>query len=84
MRSEPGALQDLVNNEDFESIQGKSKHELWFELCDLIAKNPDKVIPVVAQLLCSTLGQVKGMRVEAIIRQGLRRFTSEVLLPLIL
>jgi len=56
-------LADLVNNEDFESIQGKSKHELWFELCDLIAKNPDKV---------------KGMRVEAIIRQGLRRFTSEV------
>eukprot|EP00658_Telonema_sp_P-2_P002567 TRINITY_DN1096_c0_g1_i4.p1 TRINITY_DN1096_c0_g1~~TRINITY_DN1096_c0_g1_i4.p1 ORF type:complete len:438 (+),score=146.14 TRINITY_DN1096_c0_g1_i4:251-1564(+) len=56
-------LADLVNNESFESIQGKSKHELWFELCDLIAKNPDKVT---------------GMRVEAIIRQGLRKFTSEV------
>ena len=56
-------LAALVNNEEFESVQGKSKHELWLELCDLIAKNPDKV---------------KGMRVEAIIRQGLRRFTSEV------
>merc|ERR1712166_129669 len=56
-------LANLVNNEDFESIQGKSKHELWFELCDLIAKNPDKV---------------KGLRVEAIIRQGLRKFSSEV------
>lgn len=58
-----------MNDEGFESIEGKSKHELWFELCDLIAKNPDKV---------------KGMRVEAIIRQGLRKFHSEVRYPLMI
>ena len=23
---------------------GKSKHQLWHELCELIAKNPEKVI----------------------------------------
>jgi len=52
-----------VNDDSFESMKGKSKHEMWFDLTDLIAKNPDKV---------------KGQRVEAIIRQGLRKFKAEV------
>ena len=25
------------------SRKGKSKHQLWHELCELISKNPDKV-----------------------------------------
>jgi len=52
-----------VNDDSFESTKGKSKHEMWFDLTDMIAKNPDKV---------------KGQRVEAIIRQGLRKFKAEV------
>ena len=53
-----------MNNEEFESIQGKSKHELWFELCDLIAKNPDKVIPAVvaAAVLITGAGERHASR----------------------
>jgi len=53
----------VVNDDSFESMKGKSKHEMWFDLTDMIAKNPDKV---------------KGQQVEAIIRQGLRKFKAEV------
>lgn len=33
----------IVNKEDFVSKHGKSNHQLWNELCELISKNPDKV-----------------------------------------
>lgn len=33
----------VVNKEDFVSKHGKSNHQLWNELCELISKNPDKV-----------------------------------------
>ncbi|XP_014663513.1 PREDICTED: pre-mRNA-splicing factor SYF1-like [Priapulus caudatus] len=56
-------LARVVNNEAFVSRAGKSNHQLWQELCDLICKNPDKV---------------KSLKVEAIIRQGLRRFSDQV------
>ena len=32
----------MVNDDSFESMKGKSKHEMWFDLTDMIAKNPDK------------------------------------------
>jgi hypothetical protein len=47
------------------SIEGKSKHQLWLELCDLITKHPKDV-----------LGQ--GIHVDAILRGGIRRYTDEV------
>jgi pre-mRNA-splicing factor SYF1 len=56
-------LAELVNQEDFVSKDGKSNHQLWHELCDLISQNPDKV---------------KSLPVEAIIRGGLRRFTDQL------
>lgn len=56
-------LAKIVNNEAFVSKEGKSNHQLWQELCDLICKNPDKV---------------KSLKVEAIIRQGLRRFSDQL------
>ena len=31
---------------------GKSKHQLWHELCELIAKNPEKVILYVRTYVC--------------------------------
>lgn len=51
-------LANIVDNENFVSKHGKSNHQLWNELCELISKNPDKV---------------HSLNVDAIIRGGLRR-----------
>lgn len=51
-------LASIVDNEHFASKHGKSSHQLWTELCELISKNPDKV---------------HSLNVDAIIRGGLRR-----------
>lgn len=37
--------------------------QLWNELCELISKNPDKVT---------------SLKVDAIIRQGLKKFTDQI------
>lgn len=54
-------MMEILNNEEFVSKQGKSKHQLWQDLCHLVSKNPDKVTSV---------------NVDAILRGGLRRFTD--------
>ena len=36
-------LADVVDDESFRSLEGKSKHQLWLELCDLVTKHPDEV-----------------------------------------
>merc|ERR550519_917118 len=56
-------LAKCVNNPDFVSKAGKSNHQLWNELCDMISKNPTKI---------------KSLNVDAIIRGGLRRYTDQV------
>ncbi|XP_055952310.1 pre-mRNA-splicing factor syf1 homolog [Argiope bruennichi] len=56
-------LAEIVNNEQFVSKHGKPKHQLWNELCELISKNPD---------------EVHSLNVDAIIRDGLRRFSDQV------
>jgi len=56
-------LAKCVNNDDFVSKEGKSKHQLWNELCDMISKNPTKI---------------QSLNVDAIIRSGLRRYTDQV------
>jgi hypothetical protein len=53
----------VLNDDTFRSLEGKSKHQLWLELCDIITKHPK---------------EVAGIRVDAIIRGGIRRFTDEV------
>ncbi|CAM9585712.1 unnamed protein product [Lampetra fluviatilis] len=53
----------IVNDERFISKAGKSNHQLWHDLCELISKNPDKV---------------KSLKVGAIIRGGLTRFTDQL------
>lgn len=55
-------LAELLNRENFVSMKGKSRHKLWMDLCQLVCKHPT---------------QVKSLRVEAIIRSGLRTFTDE-------
>lgn len=56
-------LAKIVNNENFVSLQGKSNHQLWNELCELISKNPESI---------------KSLNVDAIIRGGLRRYTDQL------
>lgn len=56
-------LAKIVNNQDFISKEGKSNHALWYELCELISKNPHKV---------------QSLNVDAIIRGGLRRYTDQI------
>ncbi|XP_018799467.1 PREDICTED: pre-mRNA-splicing factor SYF1 [Bactrocera latifrons] len=56
-------LASVVDNEHFVSKHGKSNHQLWNELCDLISKNPHKV---------------HSLNVDAIIRSGLRRYTDQL------
>jgi len=57
-------LVKIVNDDDFVSQKGKSKHELWKQLCEIISKHPTKI--------------AKDIKVEAIIRGGLQKFTDEV------
>ena len=54
---------DVLDNHEFVSINNKSKHTLWIELCELVSKNPRG---------CD------GINVEGIIRQGIGKFTDEV------
>ena len=56
-------LVEIINDERFKSMYGKSKHQLWNELCELIAKYPEKIT---------------GLKVEPIIRQGIKRFSNQV------
>ena len=49
--------------DNFVSKEGKSKHQLWQELCLLISRNPDKI---------------SSLKVEPIIRGGLQRFTDVI------
>merc|ERR1719481_8716 len=56
-------LAKCVNNAEFTSRQGKSNHQLWNELCDMISKNPTKI---------------ETLNVDAIIRGGLRKYTDQV------
>ena len=36
-------LVEVVNRDRFTSKTGKSTHQLWVELCQLIAKTPEKI-----------------------------------------
>lgn len=56
-------LAEIVNNDAYVSKKGKSNHQLWVQLCNLISKNPNKI---------------QSLKVEAIIRGGLGRFTDMV------
>ncbi|KAI5742072.1 hypothetical protein M8J77_002699 [Diaphorina citri] len=53
----------IVNKESFVSKHGKSNHQLWNELCEMISQNPDKI---------------RSLNVDAIIRGGLRRYTDQL------
>ncbi|KAG2184774.1 hypothetical protein INT43_000687 [Umbelopsis isabellina] len=56
-------LASVVNDDKFKSIRGKSHYQLWQDLCDLVVKHSE---------------EIKTLKVEAIIRSGIRRFTDQV------
>ncbi|KAK6932490.1 hypothetical protein RJ641_002114 [Dillenia turbinata] len=56
-------LAGVLNDDQFFSIKGKTKHRLWVELCDLLTKHAT---------------EVSGLNVDAIIRGGIRKFTDDV------
>ncbi|KAF8380771.1 hypothetical protein HHK36_028265 [Tetracentron sinense] len=56
-------LAGVLNDDKFYSIKSKTKHRLWLELCDLLTHHAT---------------EVSGLKVDAIIRGGIRKFTDEV------
>ena len=56
-------LAKLVNDETFQSLAGKSKHEMWLELCEIVATHPE---------------EVNCLDIDSMIRGGIRKFTDEV------
>ena len=52
-----------VSDDNFTSINGKSKHQLWLELCDVLTKYP---------------AEVTSINVDAILRGGIQCFAGEV------
>ncbi len=58
-------LAGLLDDDSFRSIEGRSKHELWLELCDIITKHPAEVAG-------------EGLDVEAVLRGGIRKYKDEV------
>lgn len=56
-------LASVLNDDSFYSIKGKTKHQLWLELCDLLTKHAT---------------EIWGLKVDPIIRGGIRKFTDEV------
>lgn len=56
-------LAQLLDDDTFRSLEGKSKHALWLELCDIIVRHPK---------------HVEKLDVDVILRGGIRKFTDEV------
>ncbi|KAL7676129.1 hypothetical protein ACOME3_002388 [Neoechinorhynchus agilis] len=54
---------DLLNDQKFMSKEGKSKHQIWTEMCELISENPL---------------DLPSVKFEPIIRQGIRRYKEQI------
>lgn len=56
-------LASVLNDDSFHSIKGKTKHQLWLELCDLLTRHAT---------------EISGLKVDGIIRGGIRKYTNEI------
>lgn len=56
-------LADVINSDNFRSKKGKTKMQMWHELCDIMTNHPE---------------QMKSLNVDAIIRSGIRRYPQEI------
>jgi pre-mRNA-splicing factor SYF1 len=63
MEEAAAQLAICVNDDAFLSPKATTKHALWMRLCDMCAKHPQAVS--------------RRLKVDAIIRSGLARFTDE-------
>ena len=71
VRGETAAkLAELVDDDAFQSLAGKSKHAMWLELCDIITKHPAEVHEYSA-------GRRTRLDVDAVLRGGIRTFSGE-------
>ncbi|KAI4466200.1 pre-mrna splicing factor [Holotrichia oblita] len=59
-------LAKIVNNENFVSQDGKSNHQLWNELCDLISQNPDSVHSLNVDAIIRLFDRARDIYEEAI------------------
>ena len=57
-------LSICVNDDDFISPSGISKHQMWIKLCDLCASHPEEAS--------------RSIKVDAVIRSGITRFSDEI------
>lgn len=57
-------LAAALNDDGFRSLEGKSKHQLWLELCDVVTRHPKEVAG-------------SGVDVDGVLRGGIRRFADE-------
>eukprot|EP00771_Trimastix_marina_P000533 gnl/Trimastix_PCT/1553.p1 GENE.gnl/Trimastix_PCT/1553~~gnl/Trimastix_PCT/1553.p1 ORF type:complete len:878 (-),score=280.43 gnl/Trimastix_PCT/1553:33-2603(-) len=56
-------LIEFINNDRHQSLKGKSKHQMWLELCDVLSEHAEEIQQVNA---------------EAVIRGGIVKFRDEV------
>ena len=56
-------LCDIVNNDNFDSIRGKSKFDFWKLLCQLLVKNAKSIT---------------SLNVDSIIRSGIKKYPQEI------
>lgn len=57
-------LSICVNDDNFVPSSGSTKHQLWMRLCDMCALHPEETS--------------RSLKVDAIVRSGISRFTDEV------
>ncbi|KAH7642470.1 pre-mRNA-splicing factor SYF1 fand [Dermatophagoides farinae] len=55
-------LTEIVNDEHFVSKQGRSKHQLWTELAEILCRHP---------------GEIHSLNVDVIIREGIKRYVDQ-------
>jgi len=76
-------MANVVNDDGFRSLEGKSRHQLWLELCDLITKHPSEVSSSsfssgrTGSTTNNTISTA-GIKVEAMLRAGIQKYTDEV------
>ena len=56
-------LAQICNKDDFQSIENKTSHDLWLDLCELLTTHPKKI---------------KRLSIETVLRSGLSRFSDDV------
>jgi len=73
-------LAKVVNDDNFISQNGKSKHQLWNELCELISNNPDKIHSLNVDAIIRGLFNsfLHTDSVIILLQGGLRRYTDQL------